>query len=62
MSKTYDNAIVHLYTESPYVAKCSVNLRRGEKIVLHVVLRDQYAAAQYLSAHGYPRTKTIVHH
>lgn len=62
MPKAYDNAIVHLYPNSPYIAKCSVNLRRGEKIVLRVVLRDQYAAAQYLSAHGCPRTKTIVHH
>lgn len=57
-----DNAIVHFYPNSPCVAKCSVNLRRGNRIVLRLVLRDQYAAYEYLNnrIHLY-RHKTILH-
>ena len=35
-----DNAVIHYYPLSPYVAKASVNLRQGESIVLRTVLRD----------------------
>ena len=61
MNQFCDNAIVHLYPSSPFVAKCAVHLRKGKKIVLRVVLRDQYAAADYLCRHFPVHMRTIVH-
>ena len=43
-----DNAVIHYYPLSPFIAKCSVNLRAGEKIVLRAVLRDEDAAKAFL--------------
>jgi hypothetical protein len=55
-----DNAIIHYYPLSPFIAKCSVNLRMGEKIVLRVALRDEDAAKAFLRGFCVP-AKTIVH-
>ena len=55
-----DNAIIHYYPLSPFIAKCSVSLRVGEKIVLRAVLRDEDAAKAFLRGFCVP-AKTIVH-
>lgn len=43
-----DNAVLHYYPGSPYLARCSVSIRVGKKIVLQVVLRDTIAAKNWL--------------
>ena len=48
---TIDNAILHYYPLSPYIAKAEVNLRFGSKIVLRVVLRDDEVAAKWMQDH-----------
>lgn len=55
-----DNAVIHYYPLSPYIAKCSVNLRMGDKIVLRAVLRDEDAANSFLRSFCVP-VKTVVH-
>ena len=57
-----DNAIIHYYPLSPYVAKCDLHLRRGNSIVLRTCLRDDDVAKEFLRTHfcGVP-AKTIVH-
>lgn len=47
---TIDNAVLHYYPNSPWIAKVAVNLRQGKKIVLRVLLKDHSAANRYLSA------------
>ena len=57
-----DNAVIHFYPLSPFIGKCSVNIRKGEKIVLRVVMRDEPSAHGFLARAfcGIP-THTIVH-
>lgn len=43
-----DNAVLHYFPASPYLARCSVSLRSGKKIVLRAVLRDVSAARAWL--------------
>ena len=57
-----DNAIVHFYPNSPYIGKCCLHLRSGNRIVLRLVLRDQYTAYEYLNnVIRLYRHRTIVH-
>lgn len=44
----YDNIVIHYYPESPYIAKCSVNLKRGKKIVEKACLKDLTAVNNWL--------------
>lgn len=48
---TIDNAVLHYYPASPWIAKVAINLRQGKRIVLRVVLKDHLVAVRYLSAH-----------
>lgn len=58
----FDNVIIHYYPETEYIAKCSVHLRNGNKIVLRAVLKDPNAACNWLMSRGYyKRVRTIVH-
>ena len=55
-----DNAVIHYYPLSPFIAKCSVNLRDGSRIVLRAVLLDEDAANKFLRRFCVP-VKTIIH-
>lgn len=57
-----DNAVLHYYPGSPYLARCSVSIRAGKKIVLQAVLRDTRAAREWLKR-SYPDMpyRVIVH-
>ena len=58
----YDNAVIHNYPASPYVAKTLINIREGKRIRWDVVLRDLDTARKYLEKHfpGIP-IKVITH-
>lgn len=58
-----NNAIIHYYPLSPFVAKASVNLRWDNKIALRAVLRDDEACRDWLARQGYQdlRIRTITH-
>ncbi len=57
-----DNAVLHAFPHSPWIAKCAVNVRQGKKIVLRAVLRDEKAARAWL-ARVFPdiNCKLIIH-
>lgn len=57
-----DNAVLHYYPGSPYLARCSVSIRAGKKIVLRAVLRDVSAAREWLERiyPGIPK-RVIIH-
>ena len=56
-----DNAVVHYYPLSPYIAKVQVNLRCGAKIVTSAVLKDHEAAARFLERFPDVPVRTITH-
>jgi hypothetical protein len=56
-----DNAIIHYYPLSPYIAKVQVNLRRGTKIVASAVLKDHEAATRFLERFPGVEIKNITH-
>ena len=56
-----DNAIIHYYPLSPYIAKVQVNLRCGTKIMASAVLKDQDAAIQFLERFPGVEIKNITH-
>lgn len=56
-----DNAIIHYYPLSPYIAKIQVNLRCGTKIVTSAVLKDHEAATRFLNGFPGVKVKNIVH-
>ena len=56
-----DNAVIHYYPLSPYIAKVEVNLRWGTKIVTSAVLKDHEAAARFLERFPDITVKTITH-
>ena len=58
-----NNAIIHYYPLSPFVAKAKINLRWDDKIVFDAVLRDDEACRDWLARQGWQdlKTKTIVH-
>ena len=43
-----DNAVLHYYPLSPWIAKAEVNLRAGNKIVMRAVLRDDETGKRFL--------------
>ena len=47
----YDNAIIHYFPLSPFIAKAQVNLRCGSKILMRVPMKDADAAAVWLFEH-----------
>jgi hypothetical protein len=57
----YDNAVVHYYPLSPWIAKAEVNVRCGSKIVFRAVLRDLEAAGVFLRRFPEIPVKTITH-
>lgn len=56
-----DNAIVHYYPLSPYIAKIQVNLRCGTKIIASAALKDHEAATRFLSRFPGVEVKNITH-
>ena len=50
--KTVNNATVHYYPKSPWIAKATVNFRQGSKIIYSFVLRDLEAAREYFQRPG----------
>lgn len=44
-----DNAIIHVFPNSPYIVKAAVNIRAGNKILFGAVLRDADAARNWLA-------------
>ena len=57
-----NNAVLHIYPDSPCVAKCGVNLRNGRKIVFRSAMKDEVSAAAWI-ARVFPGTdiKVITH-
>ena len=51
MDCPFDNAVIHCYPGSPYIAKCAVNFRKGDKIVMRIVMKDRCAAVNYIVSH-----------
>ncbi len=43
-----DNAIIHWYPLSPFVAKVGLNLRDGNRVVLQATLKDEQTAQDFL--------------
>jgi hypothetical protein len=56
-----DNAIIHYYPLSPYIAKIQVNLRCGTKIIASAALKDHEAATRFLSRFPGVEAKIITH-
>lgn len=56
-----DNAVIHYYPLSPYIAKVQVNLRCGAKIVTSAVLKDHAAAVLFLTRFPNITAKVITH-
>lgn len=59
----FDNIIIHFYPYSDCVAKCAVNLRRGNKIVFRLILKDLVSVNNWLFRMGYENKphKLIIH-
>jgi hypothetical protein len=57
-----DNAVIHFYPRSPYIARAAVNIREGERIRGRFILRDVSAARDFLRR-VYPAipSRVIVH-
>ena len=47
-----NNAVIHLYPDSAYIARAAVSLRRGKKIVVSYVMRDAAAALDHIRRAG----------
>lgn len=43
-----DNAVIHYYPLSPFIAKVGLNLRCGDRIVLRTALKDEESALRFL--------------
>lgn len=43
-----DNAVIHYYPLSPFIAKVGLNLRDGNRIVLQTALKDEESARRFL--------------
>ena len=58
----FDNVIIHYYPFCECVAQCAVNLRRGNKIVYRIAIKDPRAAAAWLERNKfYKPVRTIIH-
>ena len=57
-----DNAVIHYYPLSPFIAKAGLNLRCGSNIMIQTALKDEDAAHSFLASR-FPDipVKTIVH-
>ena len=57
-----NNAVIHNFPSSDYVAKSSLNLRYNKQILLRLCLRDEESIRKYLNKH-FPTipVKTINH-
>jgi len=44
-----DNAIIHLYPNSPYIVKACVSFRCGKKIILANAVKDREVAERWIN-------------
>lgn len=51
--KRIDNAIVHVWPNSPYIIKCNVNFRQGKRIVCRISLKDLIAWEKYQASRNW---------
>ena len=57
-----DNAIIHYYPLSPFIAKVGVNLRSGNRIAFQIALKDEESAHRFLRERfADVPVRTIVH-
>ena len=56
-----DNAVIHIYPESPYICKACVNIREGKRIRFQLPLKDKAACVRFLRQYNYMPVKVITH-
>ena len=47
----FDDAIIHLFPDSPYIVKACLNLRRDRKVWVSIPMKDLSAILSYMARH-----------
>ena len=61
--KRIDNAIVHVWPNSPYIVKCNVNFKQGKRIICRICLKNLKAWNMYQDSRNwsFDSIKIITH-